>query len=90
MLGGPYVVEIVQLRSSPNMADIPGRLRKMADDIESGEVKASSVLLIIPRDSHWPDVWGWGEDLGDMGRIGLLELTKAFFTNNKTVRETGD
>lgn len=84
------MVEIVPLRSSPNMADIPGRLRAMADDIEKGEVPASSVMLIIPRECHWPDVWGWGDDLGDLGRIGLLETTKAFFVNNKTFRASGD
>lgn len=82
--------DVIDLRKTPSMADIPGMLRTMADDIENGEVQASSMMVIIPTDGDWPDIFGWGEHMGDYGCIGLLEIAKAFFVNNKTERTTGD
>jgi hypothetical protein len=54
----------------------------MADMIESGEVKASSALFIIPRRGAWPSVYGWGQHLGDYGNIAVCEMTKTWFINN--------
>jgi uncharacterized protein YcsI (UPF0317 family) len=61
-------------------------MRKLADEIESGETPADAVLCIIPVDGEFPMVFGWGEHLGDLGNIGLLELTKAWFVANTTAR----
>ena len=58
----------------------------MADMIERGEVEATSALFIIPKDNDWPDVFGWGEHLGDYGNIAVCEMVKTWFLNNHTVR----
>ena len=80
------MVEVVQLRSAPTLNDIPGQLRQLADEIERGEVKATSALCILPQDDNWPTIFGWGEHMGDYANIGVLELAKAFFVNNTTTR----
>lgn len=77
---------VTNLRSSPSLADIPGQLRQMADLLESGEIEASSVLFIIARENDWPDVYGWGDHLGDHGNIATCEMAKTWFVNNHTVR----
>lgn len=79
-------MEVVQLHKSPSIADIAGQLRQMADMIERGEVEAQSALFIIPHDGAYPDVYGWGEHLGDHGNIAVCELTKAYFVNNLVAR----
>lgn len=79
-------MEVVQLRTAPLVNDIAGQLRQMADMIERGEVEARSAMFIIPRDGDWPEVYGWGEHLGDYGNIAVCELTKAYFVNNIVVR----
>lgn len=56
-------------------------LRNLADEIENG-VKASSVLVIIPRDGERPLVYGFGEHLGDHGNIAVCEMAKIWFVNN--------
>ncbi len=74
------------LRQGPTVSDIPGQLRQMADQIESGEVAATSALFIIPADGDWPAVYGWGEHLGDHGNIAVCEMTKIWFVNNLVTR----
>lgn len=71
-----------------SLADIAGQLRQLADNIESGEVKARSVFAVIaPLDQgEWPEMYGWGEPLNDLERIGLLELAKTWFVSSKTRR----
>lgn len=79
--------KVTPLRSSPPVSDIPGQMRQMADMIERGEIEAVSVLLIIPRDSgDWPEIYGWGDHLGDYGNIAVCELAKSWFVNNHTGR----
>jgi hypothetical protein len=81
------VAEVVNLRSMPSLADIPGQLRQMAEMIEAGEVEATSALFIIPRAGDWPKVFGWGDHLSDYGNIAVCELAKTFFMNNNTIRK---
>lgn len=81
------MVEVVPLRTAPLVNDIPGQMRQMASMIERGEVDARSVVFIIARESEWPEVYGWGEHLGDYGNIAVCELTKAYFVNNLVTRE---
>lgn len=76
---------VVTLRNV-SLADIPGMLRKMADKIEQGEIAATSALFIIPCDGDWPNIFGWGEHMGDYDNIAVLELAKAWFVNNLTKR----
>lgn len=80
---------VVTLRAA-SVADIPAMLRRMADQIEKGEVEASSALFIIPREGDWPDIYGWGEHLGDHGNIAVCEMAKTWFINNLVARRTED
>lgn len=66
--------------------DIPGQLRQLADQIESGEVEAASMLAIIPNEGDWPTLYGWGEDLGEYGRIGVLDVMRAWLVGRKVAR----
>lgn len=78
---------VTPLRSSPPVSDIPGQLRQMADMIERGDIEASATLFIIPREAgEWPEIYGWGEHLGDYGNIAVCELAKSWFVNNRTAR----
>jgi hypothetical protein len=79
-------MEVVQLRASPKLTDIPGQLRQLADRIEKGEVEAESVLCIVPQDGDWPIMFGWGDHMTDHGNIAICELAKAWFINNRTSR----
>lgn len=79
-------MEIVKLRVTPTVVDIPGQLRAMADRIEAGEIEATSILFIIAKENDWPDIYGWGDHLGDHGNIAICELSKAWFINNSYVR----
>lgn len=79
-------MEVVQLRTAPLISDIPGQLRQLADDIEKGDVKAESVLCIVPQDGDWPIMFGWGDHLSDHGNIAICELAKTWFINNVSVR----
>jgi len=81
-------MEVVQLRPSPSLNDIPGQLRQMADSIERGDIEAASALFIIPREGDWPELYGWGEHMGDYANIALCELAKAWFIDNKVTRRT--
>lgn len=83
---------VTPLRTSPPITDIPGQLRQMADDLESGRVEMpDSALFIINRPkAAWPDIFGWGDHMGDIGNVGLLEYAKAFFVHNLTKRSAGD
>jgi len=79
-------MKVVPLRERPTVSDIPGMLRKLADDIESGETMAHAVLAIIPRDGDWPVICGFGEHLGDHGNIAVCEMAKLWFANNLVAR----
>ena len=76
----------VSVLSGAKVSDIPAMLRRMAEQIEAGDVSASSMLVIIPRDQDWPEIFGWGENLGYYGNMAVCELAKAWFVENKTVR----
>lgn len=81
-------MEVVQLRTAPLVCDIPGQLRQLAADIESGQVQAESVLCIVPQDGDWPIMFGWGDHMSDNGNIAICELAKAWLINNVSVRSS--
>lgn len=69
------------------LSDIPGMLRQTADQIENGQIKdVEYALFIIPRPGEWPAVYGWGEIKDDYTNIGILELTKIWFAQQRTER----
>lgn len=55
--------EIVAIRdAAPALTDIPGMLRKLADQIEAGEQgEVTSAILLLPVDGDYPRVFGWGD-----------------------------
>jgi hypothetical protein len=73
-----------------NLSDVPGMLRKLADDIEAGTWGEVPIcLVVLPRQGEWPDVFGFGPegDTSDAALIGHLELAKAFFISHVAERE---
>lgn len=80
--------EVINLRDArPLLSDIPGMLRHVANQIEAGDIQATSMIAIVPRDGDWPIVFGWGEHLGDLGNIATCELAKAFFVHSLTQQD---
>lgn len=78
---------VVPIRESTTLVnDIPGQLRQLADRIDAGEVEAKTVICVIPIDDDWPRIFGWGEDLGDFWRIGLLQTAVTWFATRITGR----
>lgn len=78
------MAEVVNLYDAPPLNDIPGQLRHMADMIERGEVETNCVIFIADTDEEWPQVYGWGDNIGGLGNIGILEWTKAFLISQLT------
>lgn len=72
-----------------NLSDVPGMLRKLAEDIEAGEHgDVPLCLVVLPRDGEWPAVFGFGPtgDTTDAALIGHFELAKGFFVYGRTER----
>lgn len=83
----PPNLTVVPIRENTTLVnDIPGQLRQLADRIDAGEVEAKSAICVIPVDDDWPAIYGWGEDMGNFGRIGLLQLAVTFFATRITAR----
>lgn len=79
-------MKVIPLHQGPRITDIPAMLRQMADQIEGGELEARSALFIVPVDSGWPRVFGWGKHLGDHGNIAVCEMAKTWLINNLVAR----
>lgn len=83
----PPTLTVVPIRDdTTRVNDIPGQLRALADRIESGELEAESMLAIIPVEGDWPILFGWGEDLGEYGRIGVLDVMRAWLVGRQVAR----
>jgi hypothetical protein len=76
---------IVPIRETAPLNDIPAKLREMADAFERGEHTAEGLLVILPVPNDWPEIFGFGEHLGDDGNIALVEKAKIWFVNNNVV-----
>jgi len=75
--------KIVELREGrPSLADIPGRLRLMADRIERGETEATTAYLIVPRDGDYPQLFGWGDIEGERSPIVQTALLQHWLCGN--------
>lgn len=77
---------VVQLRETPSLQDIPALLRRLADEIESGETAASTMFIVIPRDGDYPQLRGWGDVDGENGPIVQLALAQHWLLGRKTGR----
>lgn len=77
---------IIQLGSGVLLSDIPGQLRRLADQIETGAITAESLLAIIPSDGYYPIIYGWGEAMGAHERLGVLAAAQ-FWVANRQINE---
>lgn len=66
--------EIVQLRDSPMVNDIPNMLRKLADSIEGGEQEATFAFVVVNGSRYAPTCFGFGDGMDTRSIIGMLDL----------------
>jgi hypothetical protein len=60
-----------------NLRDIPGMIRRFADDLEGGKHgDLHRAVLIIQRDDNSMALFGWGENSTDLELMGLFEAAK--------------
>ena len=81
---------VTQLRENPPVNDIPGWLRKIAEDWEKGEFGARDFcLVVIPAkdEHHWPMVHMIGNNPGQTTVAGLIAETQAFLTIHRVARQ---
>lgn len=79
--------KVVQLRESPSLNDIPGMLRKLAEDIEAGvHGDVSSAYVLLPAEGDYPKIFGFGDVTGEFDPIVQCELAKAWFVENRVRR----
>lgn len=84
-------MKIVKLTDKPLPTDIPAQLRRLADKLESGEYPPHEFVMVIMTpvsgdDNQWPVLLGFGNDIGDLGRCGLVAQAQAWLTINKVAR----
>ena len=78
---------VVPLSDRPSLQDIPALLRNLAHEIESGEVEARTIFVVIPQDGgDYPKLRGWGDVEGDRGPIVQLALASHWLLSRQTAR----
>lgn len=79
--------EVVKLHDAPSMTDVPGMLRRVADQIEAGEHgDVDAAFLLIPRANNYPSLFGWGDIHGKNEPIIQLEMAKTWLVTRITSR----
>lgn len=72
----------------PPLTDIPGRLRLLADGIESGlNGDVRSIIVLVPRPVDYPTALQFGEVEGSNDPIIQLQLALHWFVANLVVRK---
>ncbi len=71
--------------------DIIGRLRLLADDIESGKYAhrdpiESCLVILSQNKNNWPIILGYGDVDGDRSPIITLQLALQMWINNTMTR----
>jgi hypothetical protein len=77
---------VVPLREGSSLQDIPALLRRLAADVESGEVVARTVFVVIPQDGDYPQLRGFGDVDGARGPIEQLALAQYWLLGRMTSR----
>jgi hypothetical protein len=82
------MADVVPLRdAAPLLTDIPGMLRRAADQIEAGTYGAvGAAFLLLPDPDGYPRIFGWGDVEGQNHPIIQCELAKAWLVNNIVAR----
>jgi hypothetical protein len=65
-----------------NLSDVPACLRKLADDVESGERPARQVVVCILNEDGKTDYAAFGPDFFWIVAVGLLEAIKVRIRSN--------
>lgn len=79
--------KVVALRRGPSLADIPGMLRNLADDVEAGVYgEVPSVLVLMPRSGDYPHAFGFGDQDGEHHPIVTMEIAKVWFATRQVAR----
>lgn len=72
-------MEIITFAQAP-AADVPKMMRKLADEIEAGGETDTMIAVEVRRDGTL-EVYGWGEDPGLVGAVGLLHMAISKLTS---------
>jgi hypothetical protein len=67
--------------ASPNYRDIPAQLRKLADDIDAGEIRDIISTVMVIDCAETLHVEHWGENVTLHQGIGILETGKQYLLN---------
>ena len=82
-------LRVVPIREKPvvSLADVPGRLRLLADQIESGEYEdIAGTIILMPRHDDFPIIAGYGNIEGEYSPITQLALASHWFIANRVSR----
>lgn len=80
------LAEVVQLRDRPPIGDIVGSLRRLADEIEHGDIETRSVIVIVP--AYEPAVLVYGNFESDFWLAGMIDVARSLIV--KDIIETGE
>ena len=72
-------MEIITFAQAP-ADDIPGMMRKLADEIEAERETETMIAVEVRRDGSL-EVYGWGDDPGLPALVGLLHMAISKLTN---------
>lgn len=81
---------VIKLGTGVKVTDIPGQLRRLADQIESGEVETDRLLAIIPRDNQYPVIYGWGEMMSAYERLGVMAAAQFWIAQWQILDDEAD
>lgn len=72
-------MEIITFAQAPAY-DVPAMMRKLADEIEA-DGETETMIAVEARRDGTLEVYGWGDDPGLPGAIGLLQLAISKLTS---------
>lgn len=64
-----------------NLADVPGQLRRLADELEHRHIRTCAVVIDF-ADENTIDIPTFGRDADQLRTIGLLQLANAYLTDS--------
>jgi len=65
-------LKLVNFRAEPGLADIAGQLRRLADEVERGEVLPLAAYTVLVTEAFDPIFYGWGKVADRHGVAGLF------------------
>lgn len=84
---GSHTATVVELRPGPPLTDVPGMLRKLANDIEVGDYgEVASAMVLIPQDGDFPLVFGFGDATNERQPLVTLQLAAHWMCQNMVSR----